>query len=261
MIDLVSYILCGVLAGFLGGYLGLGGGIIMVPYLTVIAGFDIKVAAPVSILAIVVNSFSATNEYLKKGMVDLELTIILSIFMVLGNIGGSLLSDVVPSGYTRLIFTVILVYAAFTFLKGKKPQERLTFSDNRTRYLMVCTVLAFAIGAISALVGIGGGVMLVPVLYLIIGLPLSTARGTSTLMIGISAAAATTVYFLKGEVDPTVATGVVLGIMVGGKFGGLLGTRAKPKLVKIIFFFVMLYLAFRLSYQPLMEILYDRKIF
>lgn len=261
MIDLASYMTCGLLAGLLGGYLGLGGGIVMVPYLTVVAGLDIKVAAPVSILAIVVNSFSATNEYLKKGMVDLELTIILSIFIMLGNIGGSLLSDLVPAGHTRIIFTVILVYAAFSMLKGKKPEERLRFTDNRGKYLLVCTLLAFAIGAVSALVGIGGGVMLVPVLYLIIGLPLATARGTSTLMIGISAAAATSVYFLKGEIDPVLATGVVLGIMIGGKFGGLLGTKAKPKLVKILFFFIMLYLAVRLSYRPLMDIVYDGKIF
>ena len=132
MLDQLLYISCGLCAGLLGGYLGLGGGIVMVPFLTVVAGIDIKTAAPVSLTAIVVNSFSASNEYLKKGMVDLELVIILSVFMVLGNISGSLLSAYVPGDHIRLIFTVLLVYAAFSLLKGKKPAERMAFSDNRT---------------------------------------------------------------------------------------------------------------------------------
>ena len=75
MNEFFLYILCGLTAGLLGGYLGLGGGIVMVPFLTVIAGVDIKTAVPVSVTAIVVNSFSASNEYLKKGMVDMELVV------------------------------------------------------------------------------------------------------------------------------------------------------------------------------------------
>ena len=75
MFDQLLYVLCGLTAGLLGGYLGLGGGVIMVPFLTVVTGLDIKIAAPISITAIVVNSFSASNEYLKKGMVDLELVV------------------------------------------------------------------------------------------------------------------------------------------------------------------------------------------
>jgi uncharacterized membrane protein YfcA len=131
----------------------------------------------------------------------------------------------------------------------------MAFSDNRGKYLMICTLLAFFTGTLAALVGIGGGVILVPILFLIIGLPLSTARGTSSLMVGFSAAAATTVYFLNGEIDPRILSGVVLGIIVGGKLGGFLGTMAKPLVVKILFFIIMMYLAFRLGYEPLMELL------
>ncbi|UCG61730.1 MAG: sulfite exporter TauE/SafE family protein [Candidatus Zixiibacteriota bacterium] len=255
MFEQLLYILCGLSAGLLGGYLGLGGGIIMVPFLTVVAGVDIKIAVPISITAIVVNSFSASNEYLKKGMVDLELVIILSVFMVLGNITGSFLSSYIPSTYVSLILTVILLYAAFSLLKGRKPVERMTFKDNRTRYLLVCTVLSYLTGAVGALVGIGGCVIIIPVLYLIIGLPLSTARGTCSLMLGFSAAAASTVYFLNGQIDVSILPGVVLGIILGAKFGGYLGTMAKPLVVKILFFIIMLYLAYRLSYQPIQELL------
>lgn len=255
IIDQLLYMLCGLTAGLLGGYLGIGGGIVMVPFLTVVAGVDIKAAVPVSVTAIVVNSLSASNEYLKKGMVDLELVIVLSVFMVLGNISGSYLSVYVPGEYIRLILTIVLVYTAFSLLKGKKPTERMVFSDNRGKYLLISTLLAYTTGTLSALVGIGGGVVIVPVLYLVVGVPLATARGTSSLMMSFSAAAAATVYFLGDRIDPTIVTGVILGIIIGGRLGGFLGTTAKPLVVKVLFFVIMMYLAFRLSYEPIRALL------
>jgi uncharacterized membrane protein YfcA len=255
MSDQLLYILCGLCAGLYGGYLGLGGGPVIVPFLTVLAGVDIKLAVPVSLTAIVVNSFTTSNEYLRKGMVDLELVIVLSVFMVLGNIAGSLLSAVVPGDYTRIILTVVLIYTAFSLLKGRKSTDRLVFSDNRGKYLVLCTLVAFATGTLSALVGIGGGIILVPVLYLVIRIPLATARGTVSLLIGFSAAAAATVYLLNGQIDATVLPGVVLGVIIGGKLGAHLGTTAKPLAVKIVLFVVMLYLAFRLSSEPIKEFL------
>ena len=253
--ELILYILCGLTAGLLGGYLGLGGGIVMVPFLTVVIGIDIKAAVPVSVSAIVVNSFSSSNEYLKKGMVDLELVIILSIFTVVGNIIGSNFASVVPADITRIILTVILVYTAFSLLKNKKPSDKMTFLDSRFKHLSACCGISLFTGIIAALVGIGGGVILVPVLYLVIGLPLTTSRGTSSLMIGFSAAAAAAVYLLKGEIDFKIASGVIMGIILGGKLGGYLGTMAKPLVVKILFFIIMLYLAFKLSSQTLAGLL------
>lgn len=227
----------------------------MMPFLTVIMGVDIKAAVPVSVTAIMVNSFSSSNEYLKKGMVDFELVIILSLFMVIGNIVGSNLMVVIPPNYTRLILTLILIYTAFSLLTARKPSDRIRFSDNRTKYISICTLLAFVTGTLAGMVGIGGGVILVPVLYLVIGLPLTTARGTSSFMIGFSAAAATAVYLVEGMINFEIVPGVILGIILGGKLGGYFGTIAKPKMVKILLFIIMLYLAYRLSYEPLREIL------
>ena len=255
MSEFFLYILCGLTAGLLGGYLGLGGGIVMVPFLTVIAGVDIKTAVPVSVTAIVVNSFSASNEYLKKGMVDMELVVLLSIFMIMGNITGSNLALIIPGKYTQLLLSLILLYTAFSLIKGRKATEKMTFSDNRGKYIVICTFISFATGVLAGLVGIGGGVILVPVMYLIIGLPLTTARGTSSLMVGFSAAASCAVYFLNGMIDFKIVSCVILGIIIGGKIGGYFGTMAKPTVVKILFVMVMLYLTYKLSYQPLMEIL------
>jgi uncharacterized membrane protein YfcA len=193
--DMLLYLLGGLLAGLLGGYLGLGGGEIMVPFLTVVAGVDIKAAVPVSVAAIVVNSISASNEYLRKGMVDLELVIVLGLFLAMGNITGSNLSLAVPADSIKLLLTILLVYTSFSLLKGRGTPRQLVFSDNRTKYLLLCLLLAFGVGTLAALVGLGGGVFLIPILYLIIGLPLTTARGTSSLMICLASASATAVYF------------------------------------------------------------------
>ncbi len=249
------YILCGLIAGLLGGYLGLGGGIVMVPFLTVVLGIDIKAAVPVSVSAMVVNSFSASNEYLKKGMVDLELVVILCVFTISGNIIGSSLSTLVPAEITRTILTVVLIYTAFSLLKSKNNEDKMSFLDSRFKYIVICSIISLFTGIIASLVGIGGGVIIVPVLYLIIGLPLSTSRGTSSLMIGFSATAAAVVYLLNDQIDFKIASGVILGIILGGKLGGYLGTMAKPLIVKIIFVILMLYLAFKLSYQSLEAIL------
>ncbi len=255
MTDQLLYILCGLTAGLLGGYLGLGGGIVMVPFLTVVTGVDIKTAVPVSVTAIVVNSFSASNEYLKKGMIDMELVVLLSLFMIMGNITGSNLAFYIPGYYTQLILSAVLLYTAFSLIKGRKTTEKMTFKDNRGKYIIICTVISFVTGMLAGLVGIGGGVIIIPVLYLIIGLPLTTARGTSSLMVGFSSAASCAVYFLNGKIDFQIVTGVILGIIIGGKIGGYFGTMAKPTIVKILFVIVMLYLTYKLSYQSLMEIL------
>ncbi len=245
------YGLCGLTAGLLGGYLGLGGGEIIVPFLAVGLGVDIKAAVPVSVVAIVVNSMSSSTEYLRSGMVDMELTVIVAIFMVMGNITGSTVSPAVSGETVQAVLTVLLVYTAFTLLKGRHRRGRLVFADNRRRYMGIVIVLAFLIGCIAGLVGVGGGVFLVPLLYLVIGCPLATARGTTSLIISISAAAAAAVYFLHDAIDFSIAAPVVFGILIGGRVGGFLGRSARPIVIRILFFVVMLYLAYRLGLKSM----------
>lgn len=252
MPEILLYISCGLSAGLLGGYLGLGGGIIMVPFLTVVTGLDIKAAVPVSVAAIVVNSLASSNEYLKKGMVDLELMILLATFTIIGNAGGSMLSGYISADAISYVLTVFVLYAAISLLKGRKEKPRLSFSDNRKKYLFVCILISLLTGIIAALIGVGGGVILVPTLYLIIGVPLSTARGTSSMLIGFSSAAAAAVYLLSGSIDYEIASAVIVGIIIGGKIGGRLGALAQPKAVKIVFTLVMFYLAYKLSLEKLL---------
>lgn len=251
MNDLVIYLLCGFAGGAFGGYLGLGGGIIMVPGLTIIGQVPMLTAVPASLTAIVVNSIAASNEYLKRGMVDFELVVVLSFFMVGGNIIGGTLSAVVPVELLRLTMAALMIYSAVSFIRPRAPQPRLSFRQKRTDQLIAAALLTFAAGIAAALLGIGGGIIIVPLLYLFLGQPLTTARGTSSFTIGFSAAAAVAVYYAMGHLDLRVASAVLFGSIIGAKAGGLLGTTAKPLVVRAAFFVVMIYLAFKMAWEPL----------
>ncbi|MFH2048869.1 MAG: sulfite exporter TauE/SafE family protein [bacterium] len=246
MPEIVGYIISGFAAGLFGGYLGLGGGELLIPLLTVVYGLDIKSAVPISVTAVMVNSFSSSIEYLKKGMVDVEIVVILSIFTVMGAAFGSTINNILPDNVIRICFSILLVYAAFSFLKGRTPDNRPRINDNRKHDLRLVYLLSFLTGSVSALVGIGGGVLLLPLIYLMIRLPLNTARGSSTLIICFSSTAAAAIYFIQDRILLSVVSPVILGILIGGKIGGFLGTIAKPTIVRILFFLVMIYLAYRM---------------
>jgi uncharacterized membrane protein YfcA len=188
-------------------------------------------------------------------MVDLELAIIVSIFMVMGNITGSTLSVLISEHAMQLILMVLLVYTAFSLLRGRPPKRQLVFADNRQRYMGLVVALAFLIGGVASLVGVGGGVLLMPLLYLVVGCPLSTARGTSALIIVFSSTAAATVYLLHDAINLSIMVPVVFGILIGGRIGGLLGTIAKPVVIRVLFFLVMMYLAWRFAADSIREMI------
>ncbi|KAA3634762.1 MAG: sulfite exporter TauE/SafE family protein [Calditrichaeota bacterium] len=253
MTEVLLYILCGLAAGTLGGYLGLGGGVVMVPFLTILVGIPIKEAVPISITAILATSLASSNEYLKKEMVDLKFTVILCLFMVIGASTGSYISRFVSGEAIQVIFSILVVYTAISFLKNRKETDQTVQQANRQKNTIICIFIALGSGIIAALLGIGGGAILIPLLYLLIGIPLTTARGTSSLLVGFSSGAASLVYLIQGQIDFQITAGVIIGILLGGKIGGYLGTIAKPFAVKIIFFILMMYLAFKLSYGPIAE--------
>ena len=250
---LLSYLSCGMLAGLLGGYLGIGGGIVIVPYLTMLAGIDMKVAVPVSVTAIVVNSISSSTEYIKRNMVDFELMVSLGIFMTLGNIAGSLISPLVPESGVQFLFGLTLLYTAYSFIRQSDNGSVPDRPAHEHRHFYPALVVAFFTGALGALIGVGGGIIIIPFMFVVLGLPLATARGTSSFLIGASTSASVAVYLWSGRIDLTVVPPLLVGTIIGGKIGGYFGTLAKPKVVKLLFFTLLLYLAGRFIYLAVGE--------
>jgi hypothetical protein len=243
----LSYFLCGLLAGLLGGYLGLGGGVVIVPYLTMVAGVDLKIAIPASVTAIVVNSLSSSTEYIRKGMVNFELAVSLGIAMTLGNVAGSILSTVVSASVTQFLFGCTLLYTAYTFINKNESTTPAPPADTH-KYYWAVIIAAFGTGLLGALIGVGGGLIIIPLMFVVFGLPLSTARGTSSFIIGFSTSAAVAVYLIAGHIDLTIVPALLVGTVIGGKVGGYFGTLARPKPVKILFVLILLYLAGRFIY-------------
>lgn len=221
----------------------------MVPYMTIFLGMDIKEAVPVSLIAVAVGAWSASTAYLKKSMVDSELVVIISIFMVIGSVMGSFLSTIISSAILRMIFSAFVLGAGIMMLIKKENNKPPIHRGHGHVYFILAGGISLVVGALGSLVGLGGGPFIIPVLYLLFGLSIDVARGTSALTIGFAAAAASIIYFFNGQLDPTAAAPVMLGVAVGGTVGGRLGTSAKPMVVKIIFFVIMLYIAYKLGLE------------
>jgi len=247
--DVLQYFLCGVGAGLLSGLLGVGGGALLAPALTLLMGLNIRQAAPISVTAVVANSFVASNQYLKKGLVDLELVVIVGLVMVMGSITGSYLSPVIPPIVTHVALALILLFTAIHLVFHRQRETETGFVGIRHKRFGLSVALSLFIGGLAGLIGIGGGEVLVPLLYSVAGVPFATARGTTSVIVGYSAAAACGVYFFYDQINLIIVAPVVCGMIIGGKTGGVLGTRARPSIVKALYVAAALYLAVQLTWN------------
>lgn len=189
------------------------------------------------------------------GMVDFELVIVVSVFMVIGNLFGSTISTAVSPNMISLLFAVTLIYTAITLLRGRHQSSRLDFGVNRRHAILLSIPFTLGIGALGGLVGLGGAELLIPLLYLLIALPMSTARGTASFSVGFSATAALAVYMTRGLVTLDAVAPVVVGIVLGGRLGASFGTRARPFVVRAVFSAMLVYLAYKLGWEPLWTIM------
>lgn len=234
-------------AGILAGFLGLGGGVLMIPALTIIAGVPIKLAVGVSLLSVISVSMTSSSVYLRKDMINLELAVTLALASVSGGIVGALLSEHIASSNLHFIFAAVLIYAAVSIvLRGNTDSEskKIVSGVRLALFLLV----SFAAGIMTGLLGLGGGIIFVPLLYLGFGLSIPRAIGVSSFLVGLSATSGSLVYFLRGDLAQVVAVipPVVIGMIVGAKLGGKLGVVAKSKVSKIVFAVMLLYVCYHM---------------
>ncbi|MGH8015091.1 MAG: sulfite exporter TauE/SafE family protein, partial [Candidatus Zixiibacteriota bacterium] len=170
---------------------------------------------------------------------------------VVGSVIGSLLNAYISSALLQLIFSAVVLYSGVMMLIKRENKKPTIHRGNTGAYFTLAALISLAVGVLAALVGLGGGIFIIPILYLLFGESIDTARGTSTMTIGFAAAAAAVVYLFKGQLDTAAAAPVILGVALGGTAGGRLGTGAKPIVVKIIFFVIMLYISYKLGSQGL----------
>nr|WP_114788391.1 sulfite exporter TauE/SafE family protein [Lactiplantibacillus plantarum] len=261
----------GVIAGIFGAILGIGGGMIVTPILTLGLGLDIKYAIGASIIAVIATSSGSTIAYLRDEMLNLRVAMFLEIATTVGAVLGAVLTGVLNATFLYFLFGALLVFTTYNMIRklmsknGELPSvkdDKLatqlnlngTYYDkalNKQVDYQVENVpggfsMMFGAGFASGLLGIGSGVFKVLAMDTIMHMPLKPSSATSNLMMGVTAAASAMVYFFNGSIKPGIAAPLAIGIIVGALIGSRIMTRLKPRLIRMIFVPVMLYLGIQM---------------
>ncbi len=261
----------GAAAGVFGSLLGLGGGILIVPLLTLGFGLPLREAVGVSLVSVMMTSSAAAGVYLERHVANLRLGMTLELFTAIGALVGGSIAFLLDERLLSLLFAALLAYVAFTMLRartretvkgvetpaidvesedrpGSRPTalERLGGDGYQVRNLGRGVLGALGAGVASALLGIGGGIIKVPLMHLAMGVPLRVATATSNLMIGITAAASAVIYLIHGGIDPFVAGPTGIGVFMGATAGSRLGHRLDLRYLRMLFVVVLAYTAFQM---------------
>lgn len=250
--------LIAIIAGILGSILGLGGGIIVTPVLTLFFGLDIQYAIGASIVSVIATSSGAAIAYIRDGITNTRIGMFLEIGTTLGAITGAYISGIINPKYLYIIFSLMLLYSAAMML-GKSKSElpegvrnhplanklalNGAYFDKALGRQVAYNVdgvysglgMMYGAGVISGLLGIGSGIFKVTAMDLVMKLPLKVSSATSNFMIGVTAAASAGVYFLRGDIDPKVAVPVALGVLLGATIGARVMQRMRSRTIRLIF--------------------------
>lgn len=292
----------GAAVGVFGSLLGLGGGILLVPVLTLGFGLPLREAVAISLVSVIVTSSASAGVYLQRHVANLRLGMVLELFTAMGALAGGLIAFMLPAAVLEALFAVLLTWVAVSMIRrrgasaavsaavvadgdpahspvgdspvaepetparvdavagmpvaGTPGGDRDLASDlsgpgyhvQRMRFGMVGAVFA---GVVSALLGVGGGIIKVPLMNLSMGVPLRVATATSNMMIGITATSSAVIYLLRDEIDPYVAGPVALGVFVGASFGSRVVNRIDVRYLRWLFVVVLLVTAAQMAIKAL----------
>lgn len=260
------------LAGLVGSMLGLGGGIIIVPALTLLFGFDFRTAVAASAVSIIATSTGAAVAYLRDHITNTRVGMFLEVGSTLGALTGAYIAGYLPVRFLFLLFAVLMAYSAWTMFRARKSElpghvepdklsQRLQLRGSYYDQALGRTVtyhatgalpglfIMYVSGAFAGLLGVGGGLFKVPAMDMVMKLPIKVSTATSNFMIGVTAAASATVYFVRGDVKPLVAGPVVLGVLLGALLGSRLMMRLKGSTLRLLFVPLLVYVAVQMAWK------------
>jgi len=250
-------------AGFLGALTGLGGGVIIVPLLTLGLGVDIRYAIGASLVCVIATSSGSATANIKKGFSNTSIGIFLVIATTIGALIGAFLAGVTPVNILKIIFGVVLLYSAIVTFTNRH-QKNITNEPNKIsdrfklngyfpgkdgpQYYTVQKAplgfgLMFIAGGLSGLLGIGSGAVKVLAMDQLMKIPFKVSTATSNFMIGVTAAASAGIYLQRGYIDPGLTMPIVLGVLLGSLTGSKLLLKTPTHLLKLIFSIVIFILA------------------
>jgi len=249
------------LAGLGGSYLGVGGGVFLIPFMTLALGVQIKVAIATSLIGVIATSSGAASVYVRDHLTNLRLAMFLEVATTLGAITGALVALSVPGEDLYVVFGIVVLYAAVTMLRVRETARQRAYQAGDesplTKYLNLSSVyfdqedqgvyryrverplagfgISAAAGVFSGLLGVGGGFIKVPAMNVLMRVPMKAAVATSNFMIGVTAAASAFIYYSQGLVDPGLAAMVIIGVFTGTNLGTRLLSHAKASNVRFVF--------------------------
>lgn len=252
-----------VVAGIVGALLGLGGGIIVVPVLTLLLGVNIHYAIGASIVSVIATSSGAAAAYVRDRITNIRIGMLLEMATTTGAISGAFLAGLISPRWLYIIFALMLGYSALAMFQ-KRHQElptgvvtdpftakfRLDGSyydlalqkqvDYKTTGVALAFPMMYVAGVLSGLLGIGSGLFKVLGMDIIMRLPMKVSTATSNFMIGVTAAASAGLYFMRGDIHPFIAAPVALGILLGAHLGTRVMAHIKSTTLRLIFLPVLL---------------------
>jgi uncharacterized membrane protein YfcA len=258
-------------AGFLGSLTGLGGGVVIVPFLTLALGVDIRYAIGASLVSVIATSSGAAAAYVKEGFSNIRIGMFLEVATTLGALVGAVLASMVPNAAIAVVFGIFLIPSAYLSVRTQRDSisdippdpfaQRLRLDASyptpkgpkayRVRAVPGGFSVMFAAGALSGLLGIGSGALKVIGMDQIMRIPFKVSTTTSNFMIGVTAAASAGVYLNRGYIDPGLAMPVMLGVLIGSLLGARFLTGAKTRVLRLIFAAVILALGVEMIYKGL----------
>ena len=300
MFELLLLVGGGVAAGAFGALLGLGGGVLIVPLLTLGFGLPFREAVGASLVCVIVTSSAAASVYLQRDVANLRLGMTLEMFTAIAALAGGLIAFLLPDRVLAIMFAALLLYVALTMARARDAREAMGVSpgpvagsgararhdgpaadedgdlDTATADSAIDAGLAepepdsslaaslsgpgyrihslgrgvlgsLLAGIVSALFGVGGGIVKVPVMNLIMGVPMRVATATSNLMIGVTASAGGLIYLFRGGIDPYVAAPTAVGVFVGASLASRLSDRVELRVLRLLFIAVLVVTAAQMA--------------
>jgi uncharacterized protein len=265
-------------AGFIGSLTGLGGGVVLVPLLTLGFGVDIRYAIGTSLISVIATSSGAASAYVKEGLLNIRIGMFLEIATTLGAIAGAAIAVFAPTHAISVIFGIVLIYSAInSFIKrneiiisnNARPLKstrlmKLLKTDcnysvgSEVKYYRLQNVgggflMMSLAGILSGLLGIGSGALKVIAMDSIMKIPFKVSTSTSNFMIGVTATASAGIYLSRGYIDPVLS----MPVMAGGFLGSLIGARvlinSRSKSIRVVFAIVIAVLAIEMMYNGFMK--------
>ena len=270
MVEILQFMLIAVFAGFLGSLVGLGGGIIITPALTILFGFDIKYAIGASIVAVIATSSGSAIAFVKDHVSNMRVGMLLEVFTTAGGVVGALMAGVFSSKLLYIFFSLILLNSFYGMLKKtglitklKKEEEKVENDKYADKYKLNSTyydkatgetvkynvtnvpqgsLVMFGAGFASGLLGIGSGAFKVVALDTYMKLPIKVSTATSNFMMGVTATASALIYFFNGTINPAVAAPIAIGTLIGSRTGAKVMQRLDAKYIRYIFLPILLFI-------------------